>query len=502
MAIQDLVNSLHPLEIKVIHKLKEKISLQDLAKATNLQEAQVSKAIQDLEKKNIITINKKEEKIVSKGELAKKYTELPERTFLNVIKDKELSIEEIKKKTKLSQQEVNVCIGFLRKNSSIDTRKDNQLFIKLTDIGKKLLNKKTPEEELIKKLPLKESSLKDLDKLAYDNLKKRHGLIETEIKKEITVQITSIGKQLQKQKLESNTIDAVTKDIILTEAWKKKKFRSYDIKVKVPKLNRSKRHFVDQSIKKIKKIWLDLGFEEMSGDHAQTAFWCMDSLFMPQDHPSREVQDTFYLKDKGTLPKWYKKVKGVHEHGADTGSTGWKNKWSEEEASKVMLRTHTTGLSTIEIKKLKKEDLPKKFFSVAKVYRNEALDWKHLFEFYQVEGIVVDPNANFKNLLGYLLQFYKKLGFTKVRARPAHFPYTEPSVEIDVYHPKKKEWIELGGAGLFRPEVVKPLLGFECPVLAWGQGLERGITDYLKITDLRDIYNNDLKKLREFKEVL
>src|SRR3989338_961422 len=98
-----------------------------------------------------------------------------------------------------------------------------------------------------------------------------------------------------------------------------------------------------------------------------------------------------------------------HEKGGDTGSTGYKYKWSEEEASKVLLRTHTTVLSAIEIAKLKKEDLPKKFFSVNKVYRNEALDWKHLFEFYQVEGIVIDPNANFRHLLGYLKNYYNKL---------------------------------------------------------------------------------------------
>ena len=246
---------------------------------------------------------------------------------------------------------------------------------------------------------------------------------------------------------------------------------------------------------------MDLGFEEIYGDHVHTAFWDMDALFVPQDHPAREMQDTFYLEHKGDLPKIYKKIKEAHEKGGDTGSTGYKYKWSEEEASKVLLRTHTTVLSAIEIAKLKKEDLPKKFFSVNKVYRNEALDWKHLFEFYQVEGIVIDPNANFRHLLGYLKNYYNKLGYEKVRVRPAHFPYTEPSVEVEVYHPIKKQWVELGGAGIFRPEVVEPLLGFECPVLAWGQGFERGIAEILKITDIREIYNNDLKNLREFKEI-
>ena len=159
-------------------------------------------------------------------------------------------------------------------------------------------------------------------------------------------------------------------------------------------------------------------------------------------------------------------------------------------------------LSAQTISKLKEKDLPAKFFSVGKVFRNEDLDWKHLFEFYQVEGIVIDPNANLQHLKGYLTQFYKKMGYEKIRMRPAHFPYTEPSLEIDVFHPIKKEWVELGGAGIFRPEVVKPLLGFDCPVLAWGQGMGRIISEYWEIVDIRDLYKNDLKQLREMKKWL
>ena len=112
---------------------------------------------------------------------------------------------------------------------------------------------------------------------------------------------------------------------------------------------------------------------------------------------------------------------------------------------------------------------------------------------------MVDPNANLKHLKGYLTQFYKKMGYEKVRMRPAHFPYTEPSLEVDVFHPVKKEWVELGGAGIFRPEVVKPLLGFDCPILAWGQGMGRIISEYWNITDIRDLNKNDLKQIREMK---
>ena len=91
------------------------------------------------------------------------------------------------------------------------------------------------------------------------------------------------------------------------------------------------------------------------------------------------------------------------------------------------------------------------------------------------------------------------MGFPDARFRPAHFPYTEMSCEIDIYHPIKKSWIELGGAGIFRPEVSKMLLGKEIPILAWGQGMERIISAYYNIKDIREVYNNNIKQLRESK---
>ncbi len=198
----------------------------------------------------------------------------------------------------------------------------------------------------------------------------------------------------------------------------------------------------------------------------------------------------------------WERVKAVHENGGDTGSVGWQAPFDAKVSLLNLLRTHTTVLSAQTINKLKKENLPAKFFSINKVYRNEALDWKHLFEFHQVEGIVVDPNATLKDLKGYLVEFYKKMGFEKVRMRPAHFPYTEPSIEPEVWHPEKKEWIEVGGAGIFRPEVTKTLIGIEVPVLAWGLGLERIISPHYGITDIRELYHNDLKQLRRMKNFI
>ena len=243
-----------------------------------------------------------------------------------------------------------------------------------------------------------------------------------------------------------------------------------------------------------------MGFEEMTGDLLQNSFWNFDVLFTAQDHPVREMQDTFFIDEKGNLPdkKLVNEIKKVHESGI-AGSKGWKYSWNEEEAKKMVMRTHTTCLSAQTLSKLDVKKLPKKFFALGKCFRNETIDWSHGFEFNQTEGIVVDKDANFRHLLGYLKEFFMKMGFPKVRFRPAYFPYTEPSVEIDVFHPEKKVWLELGGAGIFRPEVVIPLLGEWVPVLAWGPGFDRILMDYYEIKDLRELYKNDLLQLRKMK---
>jgi phenylalanyl-tRNA synthetase alpha chain len=264
-------------------------------------------------------------------------------------------------------------------------------------------------------------------------------------------------------------------------------------------INGGKRHFVNQSIEYAKRIWTDLGFKEMTGNMTDSSFWVFDALFTPQDHPAREMHDTFFIKDmESNLPdaSFVKAVKQAHESGIEK-SKGWNSKWEEKEAKKLVLRTHTTSLSARTLSTLKKEDLPAKYFAIGKVFRNETVDWSHGFEFYQTEGIVIDPKANLRHLLGYLRQFYKKMGFEKIKFVPSFFAYTEPSVEVQVWHPERKVWLELGGAGIFRPEVTTPLLGKPIPVLAWGQGFDRIIMDFYNIKDLREMYANDIKQLRQ-----
>lgn len=262
----------------------------------------------------------------------------------------------------------------------------------------------------------------------------------------------------------------------------------FSVNVQTADATIGKTHPLSRAIMKIKEIFLEMGFEEMDGDCIESTFWNFDALFQPQDHPARELADTFYVDKHFALPdkSLVRRVKDSHENG-------WKYQWKESEARRGVLRTHTTCLSARALAALKAPY--KKYFSVGRVFRNEETDFKHLAEFHQVEGIVVWKDATFRDLLGILKEFYRKLGFDKIRFRPSYFPYTEPSLEIEVYYEPRKEWMELGGAGIFRPEVTKPLTNIY-PVLAWGLSLERPLMLSLGLNDIRTFYRNDLTWLK------
>ncbi len=504
MDLRNLIAKLHPFERQVLPVLKEHKEISEITAAANVKDIEAMRAIQWLANKDVLIIHTEKIKVIKIDENGKLYQKvgLPEKRLLLSLSEELKGLNVVSKKSKLTREEVSACIGLLKQKKAIEIKKvEDNLELKITDFGKQLLQQPWPEEQfLAKQFPIIFQELNENETKTAAELQKRKKMIAIEEKKNITIELTELGQELVSLDLGAQAVNRLTTGMLKTGEWKDKIFRAYDVQVNVPPRYPGKKHFVNQAVEYIKKIWLEMGFKEMSGNYVQSAFWDLDSLFVPQDHPAREMQDTYYLQGKARLPEEIvEKVRQTHENGSDTGSSGWQYHYSHDEAAKIMLRTHTTVLSARTLAMLKKEDLPAKFFVVGKVFRNETLDWKHLFEFFQVEGIVVDLNANLKHLKGYLTQFYKKMGYTKVRMRPGFFPYVEPGLEVDVFHPTRKEWVELGGAGIFRPEVTKTLLGFECPVLAWGQGMERIISEYWKITDIRELNKNDVKQLREQK---
>ncbi|MBS3089900.1 phenylalanine--tRNA ligase subunit alpha [Candidatus Pacearchaeota archaeon] len=493
--IEEIIERLSPIERSVIPHLKS--SFHEIKKKSSLDETSLIRALRFLELKGILKISQKERNIVDLGTngIYYKKNHLPERTLLLVLdKNNHLPIEEAQKTAKLSDNEFKVSLGVLKDKALITINKGR---ISL-NASKDELMKKSFEEQFLETLPREYETLPPEMLHAFENLKVRKDIIELRKEKDISFSLTDLGESIAGMNIESNLLEEVTPELI--KNWTKgNKFRKYDIQARVPHISGGKRHFVNQAINYGKRIWLDMGFKEMTGKKVVTSFWNFDALFTAQDHPVREMHDTFFIKDiKGNLPdkEIVKRVKEAHESGV-SGSKGWKYLWNEEEAKKVLLRTHTTVLSSQTLAKLKKEDLPAKYFAIGKCFRNETVDWKHGFEFNQTEGIVIDPKANLSDLLGYLSEFSKKMGFDKIRFQPSFFPYTEPSVEGLVWNESKKEWIEVFAAGIFRPEVTVPLLGESIPVLAWGPGFDRLMMMAYEIKDLRELYSNDIKKLRD-----
>ncbi len=482
-------------EIILLKSIKDgrERTVDDLSRELGADQAALVRASLTLQNEGLVVLSEDETfvvKLTREGEDAQK-NGLPERQLVSeILKGGTLlRLDSIKFPGK------EMALGFAKRKGYIDIEKThNGIVIHVTKEGRESLNKKDPEEALLEKAMASKVSKGELEFL------KSRRLIEYSFKIVRKIKATESGMRTAESVALKKEVSRLTPEMIKSGEWRNVEIRKYNVVAPVTQIFGGRRHFVTQAIDYVRRVWLDMGFKEMNGPLVNTAFWNFDALFVPQDHPAREMQDTFFFGRNGSLPdkKIVNAVKKAHESGVD-GSSGWQCRWSEEEALRLLLRTHTTVLSARTLAQIKKDGLPAKYFAVGRVFRNEALDWKHLFEFNQVEGIVVDPDANFKNLIGYLREFFAKLGFEKARFRPGYFPYTEMSIEIDVMHPERKQWVELGGAGIFRPEVVEPLLGEPVPVLAWGPGFDRIIMDYYKVKDIRDLYGNDVKQMREMK---
>ncbi|MEZ4473563.1 MAG: phenylalanine--tRNA ligase subunit alpha [bacterium] len=287
--------------------------------------------------------------------------------------------------------------------------------------------------------------------------------------------------------------NALTQEDLRSGAWRDITLRPYDVTLPAAAVRPARLHPVRRVIEQARQAFLELGFEEVASPAVESAFWNFDALFQPQDHPARDMQDTFYMAEpaRTALPDAavVDAVRAAHEDGGETGSTGWGYRWRPDRAESVVLRTHTTAAT---IRALARHpNPPYKAFCVGWTHRNETLSFKHLPVFHQIDGIIIDEHASLATLLGTLDAFYRKMGFSGVRFKPAFYPYTEPSVDVMVYMESRGKWIEMGGSGIFRPEVTEPL-GCKHPVLAWGLGVERLAMLRLGFPDIRELYQGGL----------
>lgn len=322
----------------------------------------------------------------------------------------------------------------------------------------------------------------------------KRNLVEEHEAVSYRIVITQEGRALVEAGLDLvEETGTLTREQIITGSWREAHLRRYSLETPPKREYPGKVHPYQRIIDEVKRVLLDMGFVEMQGEIVLSAFWDFDALFQPQDHPAREMQDTFYLDQTEPMPEGWEKVRDMHLSGGETTSTGWGGVWDPEVAQKCVLRTHTTPLSVKYL--ISHPKPPVKAFALGRVYRREAIDPTHLPEFEQLEGIVMDDGVSFRHLLGFLKEFYNRMGFEEVRFRPGYFPYTEPSVEPEVWV-DGLGWVELGGAGIFRQEVTAPW-GIDTPVLAWGLGISRIAMLRLGLKDLRQLYRSDIEWLRE-----
>lgn len=475
--------------VLAILQREKNASLNELIEKTGQNKDSVVWALEMLRSKGLASLEKKKVVVATLSDEGLSYAKgmLPEEALLKRI---------LKEKVKVSELNQTERIGFqwLKAKGLVEV-KDG--FI----IPKSGAEKAEIEEAGVLKSILENPN--DVDgvasshKPAFENLVKR-GLVSIKNREEIVgASITDLG--LKEKISGEEEIGELNRQIIAGRQWADKKFRRYDVNVEVEGAEIAKRHPLKSFIDRLKDAYLSMGFEEVSGPIIEPSFWVFDSLFVPQDHPAREMQDTFYLSNPGKLSvkneKLVGKVKEIHEKA-------WHINWYKEVAEQALLRTHTTSVSARFIYGLKEKAnelrsispfRPLRYFSVGRVFRNESIDYKHLAEFYQTDGIVIGVNLTLSNLFDILKKIYKSIGI-EIKFKPSYFPFVEPGVEVDILY--NNEWLELGGAGIIRREITD-IVNKKINVLAWGLGVERAMmVKDSKINTITELFNSNLGWLR------
>ncbi|HLC64930.1 MAG TPA: phenylalanine--tRNA ligase subunit alpha [Candidatus Nanoarchaeia archaeon] len=507
MDIDRIVESFHPLERKVFPALTKEKTVQEVAGETGLQEVEVMRAFQWLENKNLVTLKEKISEIANLGKNGILYAKkgLPERRFLEAIEDKPLDLDQVAKTAGLEKEEIGASLGALKGKAAINVKSEKgKTTASITEQGKKLLAKGFFEEDFLrKKFPLSISELREEEKFALANLRKRKDIVIAATAKIKSAELTDLGrKAVQKAKVAEKFEDRLTHEMLLSGEWKDRKFRRYDVKINVPAVYAGKKQHYRIFLDEVRRKFVSLGFREITGPIVETDFWNMDALYMPQFHSARDIHDAYYIKEPqyGKLDeKLVERVKQAHENGFGTGSKGWRYEFDVKRTHRHLLRTQTTACSArlLASKELK---IPGKYFAIARCFRHDVIDATHLADFNQIEGFVIDENLNFRHLMGLLKTLAEEFCHTEeVKITPAYFPFTEPSAELHAKHPQLG-WIELGGSGIFRPEMLKPL-GIDKPVIAWGIGIDRLAMFRLGLNDIRELFSHDLKFLRNAKVI-
>ena len=536
------------------------LRIQELAAALGVDQSPVSAAAAELSQRGLASTTEQpfEEITLGKDGEALGSRPLPERVIVGVLlaAGGSMKVTDIPASCpadhKLDASQVGQSLRWLNQRGWAAKEADTLV---LKDAGRAASHHKQPDEMLLEALAGRGPARKDdfagrgfdVD-AAIKLLAPRKGFLTVKERTDRFVAITDAGRQLIATGVKGKrTVTQLTPEMMQDGSWREVQFQPYDVTLAAKTLHPGKEHAFQRTLDRVRRVFLELGFTEIVSPWVESSFWDFDALFQPQDHPARDMQDTFYISrpSRCRLPDdaLVERIRRTHEDGGDTGSTGWRYRWSRDTATKPVLRTHTTAATIRALAEHAKRGIegardqgtksggdaarhaassdsslsrsldpsiprslasnssipgsqPGKYFVIGPVFRRETVDYKHLPVFHQVDGIIVDPKASLSTLLGTLSAFYGKMGFPKVRFRPSFFPYTEPSAEVFLYMENRKEWVEMGGSGIFRPEVTQPL-GIKDRVLAWGLGLERLAMMIHGLKSIGDLYFATMPWLRE-----
>ena len=508
-----LISSLHPLEIKVLLALRQAqgaLKEEQMEQASSLEPSQLSMAVEWLLAKTLIHVaSEKTTPIVSLTKTGAHYFEkyAPIERILSRVRKagetgKRLTIQDLQSQEELEPTEVSGAVGTLKKEGAIrivagghveatggpspSTEALRELLKQLRGTSKGLHTFPESMQRVINQYAVKRGNANEPFRID-DHVER-------------TFALTPEGRSAADALVQQGVADEVSQlspELLKDGSWRTKRFRKYTISLRAPRIASGKRHPYREFLDRVKTKLVGMGFQEMRGSLIETEFWNMDALYMPQFHPARDIHDVYFVKDPTHASEiaepFFSRVAAAHRDGGDTGSTGWGYDFNEERAKRLVLRSQGTAVSARTL--ASKPNVPGKYFSIARCFRYDQVDATHATDFFQVEGIVLGQDIHFRTLLGLLELFAREVAQAKeIKFLPAYFPFTEPSVELHVQHPRLG-WMELGGAGLFRPEVAWPL-GVDVPVIAWGLGLDRMAMVALGIHDIRDLFTGDLEMIR------
>ncbi|MDR0301689.1 MAG: phenylalanine--tRNA ligase subunit alpha [Treponema sp.] len=551
--IQNIIKNLHPLEVRILlhYKKGDELTIEKVEQDLGFKPGNGNQALSWLTGKGLIGEIRRETAVFYElTDLGREWKEKgsPEERIIGLVMKQSgsLKLPNIAQALNIENKDIGSAFGSLSKLGILAMDDDKNVIIKNPQIDiqlqsffngepvddpainylvviRGLLEKGAgtpiPEAELseaaLSEAALSEASLNSAEKNAMSGIAKKRGAADApfrQIDRETvvfafaadgnSVPAEEAAKALRAAGITGDETGALTQAMLENGSWKGKTFRSYNVKTPPVRLTPGRSSPYAKFLENLKDTLASLGFEEFDGPLVETEFWNSDALFMPQFHSARDIHDVYSIADpssKGEIAKakaidepWLSNVAATHENGGTTGSRGWNYGFDREFTRRLILRSQGTVLSA---KNLPTAKIPGKYFGVVRCFRYDHVDASHLPDFYQTEGIVLGENVNLRTLLGMLEMFAREVaGAKEIKYVPGYFPFTEPSVEVHIKHPVLG-WFELGGSGIFRPEVTASL-GVNVPVAAWGLGIDRMAMMALGINDIRELFSHDIENVR------